>query len=90
MAGGQEAEPAICPVSGTAKIIFGHRGREGNNRSNGVCPVRAPLPIYRAYSNRAAQNESNHRYATDLVFYNALIALGWSGEGVVMCAVRKG
>ena len=52
--------------------------------------MRAPLPIYRAYSNRAAQNESNHRYATDLVFYNALIALGWSGEGVVMCAVRKG
>ncbi|MBK7474461.1 MAG: hypothetical protein IPI73_31095 [Betaproteobacteria bacterium] len=49
------------------------------------CPA-GTQPIYRAYNNRFAQNDSNHRYATDVAVYNQMVALGWSGEGVVMCA----
>ncbi|MEO7762012.1 MAG: hypothetical protein ABIS68_08900 [Casimicrobiaceae bacterium] len=44
------------------------------------------VPVYRAYNNRFAQNDSNHRYATDIAIYNQMVALGWSGEGIVMCA----
>ena len=42
--------------------------------------------LYRAYNNRFAQNDSNHRYATDVAVYNSMVTMGWSGEGVVMCA----
>ncbi len=42
------------------------------------------LPVYRVYNNRFAQNDSNHRYVTDL----ALLAVmpGWTLEGVVFCS----
>ena len=50
----------------------------------GQCPG-GTLPIYRAYNNRFAQNDSNHRYTTKTAIYNQMIGLGWSGEGVVMC-----
>lgn len=49
------------------------------------CPA-GTQAIYRAYNNRYAQNDSNHRYATDVAVYNQMVDLGWSGEGVVMCA----
>jgi photosystem II stability/assembly factor-like uncharacterized protein len=42
--------------------------------------------IYRAYNDRAGQNDSNHRYTTRQNEYRQLIALGWAGEGMVMCA----
>lgn len=54
--------------------------------SGGACPASAPVPIYRVYNNRAAQNDSNHRYATDTSVYQQMIGQGWQGEGVVMCA----
>jgi minor extracellular serine protease Vpr len=58
--------------------------------SSGACPARAPLPIYRVYNNGARLGiDSNHRYTTSLTEYNALIAKGWGGEGVVMCGIRK-
>ena len=50
----------------------------------GQCPA-GTLPIYRAYNNRFAQNDSNHRYAVSSAIYNQMIAQGWKGEGVVMC-----
>jgi hypothetical protein len=53
---------------------------------NGQCPADASVPVYRAYNNRAAQNDSNHRLTTRLAEYQATIAQGWVGEGVVMCA----
>jgi hypothetical protein len=55
---------------------------------NGVCPPEAPVAIYRAYNNRAAQVDSNHRITSNLAGYQALIAQGWAGEGVVMCGVQ--
>ena len=81
----QQATPPTEPRWNYEEMAFAVDLREG-----AACPARAPLPIYRAYNNRAIQNDSNHRYTTDLTFYNALIAQGWKGEGVVMCAVRKG
>ena len=55
--------------------------------SNGKCPAYAPVPVWRLYNNRAAQNDSNHRYTTDLVVYATMISRGpWVGEGIVMCA----
>ncbi|MEO8133516.1 MAG: hypothetical protein ABI831_06045 [Betaproteobacteria bacterium] len=43
-------------------------------------------PIYRAYNQRAAQNDSNHRYTTRFNEYQQLVAQNWAGEGIVMCA----
>jgi len=54
--------------------------------TKGACPASAPIPVYRAYNNRAAQNDSNHRYTTDLGVYQQMVAAGWSGEGIVMCS----
>ena len=43
-------------------------------------------PVYRAYNNRFASNDSNHRYLVSAALYNQMVSKGWSGEGVVMCA----
>ena len=43
-------------------------------------------PVDRAYNNRYAQNDSNHRYASDPAAYNQVLAQGWRAEGLVMCA----
>ena len=53
---------------------------------NGGCPADAPVRIYRAYNNGfASGKDSNHRFLTDFGLYTQMIALGWLGEGVVMC-----
>jgi streptogramin lyase len=49
------------------------------------CPT-GTQAIYRTYNNRFPQNDSNHRYTTELEVYNQMLSLGWLGEGVVMCA----
>jgi hypothetical protein len=52
---------------------------------NGSCAP-GTRPIYRAYNNGYARNDSNHRYTTSATIYSQMVAAGWSGEGVVMCA----
>jgi len=42
-------------------------------------------PVLRAYNNRFAQNDSNHRYLTDAAEYARMLGLGWVGEGLVFC-----
>jgi Repeat of unknown function (DUF5648) len=49
------------------------------------CAGAAP-PVFRAYNNRYAQNDSNHRYATDRSLLQAMQPQGWSLEGTVFCA----
>ncbi|MEP6702638.1 MAG: hypothetical protein ABJB04_06555 [Betaproteobacteria bacterium] len=49
------------------------------------CPS-ATQAVYRTYNNRFAQIDSNHRYMTDPTLYSQMLARGWTGEGVVMCA----
>jgi hypothetical protein len=53
--------------------------------AGGVCDM-GLVPVYRAYNNRFAFNDSNHRLTTSLAAYNAQVAAGWKGEGTVMCA----
>jgi serine protease len=42
--------------------------------------------VHRLYNNRAAQNDSNHRFVTDTAVIPAMTAQGWVHEGVVFCA----
>jgi hypothetical protein len=52
----------------------------------GQCPA-GTVPVYRAYNEGFARGiDSNHRITTSLAAYQAQIAKGWRGEGVVMCA----
>ncbi|MEO7760824.1 MAG: hypothetical protein ABIS68_02805 [Casimicrobiaceae bacterium] len=53
--------------------------------ASGLCPS-GTAPVYRAYNNGFANNDSNHRYTVKTSIYNQMIGLGWKGEGVVMCA----
>ena len=45
-------------------------------------------PVYRAYNQRFAQGDSNHRFTTLPAEYQRLIGLGWAGEGVVLCSPK--
>ncbi len=52
---------------------------------NGACNS-AQTPVYRAFRNSAvAPDNATHRFTTDLASYNALVAAGWSAEGIVFC-----
>jgi hypothetical protein len=54
---------------------------------DGACPADAPVKIYRAYNDGFLRGkDSNHRYMTDVTLYNQMLARGWAGEGVAMCA----
>ena len=50
-----------------------------------ICP-QGLVNVYRAYNNRFAEHDSNHRITANFNAYQSQIAQGWSGEGVVMCA----
>ena len=53
---------------------------------SGQC-LAGTVPVYRAYNNGFTRGvDSNHRITTSLAAYQAQIAKGWSGEGIVMCA----
>jgi hypothetical protein len=53
----------------------------GSTCANGL------VPVYRAYNNGFARGiDSNHRITSNLASYQATLAAGWVGEGVVMCA----
>ena len=56
-------------------------------RQASSCPA-GTIGVYRAYNNRFALNDSNHRHTTDLATYNQMIGQGWAGEGIVFCAVE--
>lgn len=53
----------------------------------GACPT-GTTPIKRVYNGRAQQNDSNHRFVVGDAAYQAMTGRGWTGEGVVMCAVN--
>lgn len=54
--------------------------------AGGACPD-GTRAVKRAYNNRFAQNDSNHRYTTSDAIYNQMLGQGWTGEGAVFCAV---
>ena len=52
--------------------------------ASGQCPVNA-TPLYRAYNDRFAFNDSNHRYTESPAVLQSMANQGWVAEGVVMC-----
>jgi serine protease len=52
---------------------------------NGQCPGDT-MPVYRAYNNRFAENDSNHRFMIDPQMRAAELSLGWGDEGVQFCS----
>lgn len=42
-------------------------------------------PVYRAYNNRHASFDMNHRFTTDLATYQEMLRIGWLGEGIALC-----
>lgn len=58
---------------------------------NGACAA-GRVPVLRLYNNRAAQNDSSHRFVADAAVRDDLVAEGWRDEGVAFCthyAYRK-
>jgi len=51
---------------------------------NGQCPS-GTTPVWRAYNNRAAENDSNHRFTVDPQ-QRAAMAMGWIDEGAAFCS----
>jgi len=44
------------------------------------------LPVYRAFRGGIRfPDDPNHRFTTNIVAYNSLVAQGWDGEGVAFC-----
>jgi hypothetical protein len=50
----------------------------------GRCPDRS-LTVFRLYNDRAAQNDSNHRYTSKASIVTAMSATGWRSEGIAFC-----
>ena len=81
--------PADCElIRGTNNPVFQYEGEDFAVPIpvSGVCPASAPNTIYRAFNNRSAQNDGNHRYTNTLSRYNEMIARGYVGEGPVFCS----
>lgn len=54
--------------------------------SGGQCAA-GMVPVYRAYNDGFVMGlDSNHRITSNASAYQAQVAKGWKGEGVVMCA----
>jgi len=47
------------------------------------------VPVYRAFRGQTRfPDDPNHRFTTSLTLYNQLVAQGWDGEGVKLCAAN--
>ncbi len=53
-----------------------------------LCPDAAPLAVIRLYNNKAASNDSSHRYVVSVESANRLSKLGWLNEGAVFCTTQ--
>ena len=81
--------PGDCElIRGTNNPVFQYEGEDFAVQipASGVCPASAPNTVYRAFNNRGAQNDGNHRYTNTLARYNEMIAKGFVGEGPVFCS----
>jgi len=53
--------------------------------AGGQCTATAPNAVTRLYNNKAATNESNHRYVVSTATKARMLAQGWIDEGTVFC-----
>lgn len=56
--------------------------------TDGRCIPSTQRPVIRFYNNRAAQNDSNHRYLANEALAASMVAQGWILEGLVFCPPR--
>ncbi len=54
---------------------------------DGMCKT-TERPVYRFYNNRAAQNDSNHRFLVAEAQIQSMVERGWILEGIVFCALK--
>ncbi|QJR15931.1 hypothetical protein [Usitatibacter palustris] len=62
----------------------------GRPDAQGKCPALAPVGLTMLYNNRAAQNDSNHRYTSDPAVRAEMVAKGWTSYGVQLCVKANG
>ena len=53
--------------------------------TNGACPTGAPVPVRRNFRPAIDGRTPNHRYSVSMATYNAMVAAGWSAEGIAFC-----
>jgi hypothetical protein len=82
----EQAQRAVASAAGAPFLGWGYEGIAfyALVPQNGQCPP-STIPVYRAYNNRAAQMDSNHRFTVDPVVRGAM-ATGWIDEGAALCS----
>jgi hypothetical protein len=63
---------------------------EGERFAAGSCGPEASVPVHRLYNNRFAFGDVNHRYTADPAVRDAMVARGWTYEGVAFCTDHAG
>ena len=53
-----------------------------------LCPDEAPFLVIRLYNNKAASNDSSHRYVVSVEAANRMAKTGWLNEGAVFCSTQ--
>jgi len=66
---------------------FVHEGHDfsAHPRRSASCQSATPVPVYRLYNGRSAQNDGNHRYVVSQSRRIEMLGLGWVDEGVAFC-----
>ena len=83
---GLASDVAILDRPGTGWFRESVAFYTGMPDASGNCPG---TPVHRLYNNRAAFNDSNHRYTADETARQLMVARGWVDEGVAFCAYGK-
>jgi hypothetical protein len=55
--------------------------------TNFNCPA-GLFDVFRLYNNRAAQNDSNHRFLVNSTLISEMVSRGWVYEGIPFCVIR--
>ena len=83
---GKPSDVAILDRPGTGWLLENVAFYTRMPDAAGICST----PVYRLYNNRAAFNDSSHRYTADEAARDLMVARGgWVDEGVAFCAYGK-
>jgi hypothetical protein len=83
-----------CAALNTATAVqyegydFSVRQPKVDINKEALCPDDAPLAVLRLYNNKAASNDSSHRYVVSLESANRMVKTGWLNEGAVFCTTQ--
>ncbi len=53
--------------------------------TNDACPASAPVAVRRNFRSATKGRTPNHRYSASMATYDAMVAAGWSAEGIAFC-----